>query len=289
VVILSCAAVVLAEAEEGAGVLRMVGPCGLCLQTKELQKSHLLGAAFYKLSREEGAASDPNPVVVTRSRALTSSKQVVSPFLCGTCEQLFSHNGENYVSAQCAQPNGQFKLREQLQAASPLYVNKALQFEVYDVKPILRDKVEQYLYFAASVFWRASAHDWRMGQERSGQIGLGVEYQEQFRLYLLGKAAFPQNARVFVHVSSETQPDMTTVFPCTFRLDKARRHKFYVPGVLFILFLGSDVPRLHDGGALNGTKQQCMWLCPLQNDSLFRGILKLVGGATPTGKLHRRG
>ncbi|MDO8473176.1 MAG: hypothetical protein Q7T05_05085 [Dehalococcoidia bacterium] len=124
-----------------------------------------------------------------------------------------------------------------------------------------------------------------MGHEPAGQICLGIEYQEQFRQYLLGETAFPPNARIYVHVSSEAQLEMTTAFPCTFRIEKAHRHKFYVPGVLFILFLGRDVPQRHDGGALNGGKQQLMWLCPWQNDSLFRGILKLVGRAIPTGKL----
>jgi len=265
-----------------------LAPCGLCLKLKQLRDSHLLPRALYKLSREPTGGADQNPVVVTRSNALTSSKQVSSPFLCDDCEQRFSDNGERYILAQCARPNGQFKLRELLQAASPLFNTQ--KFKVYDVQPLLGSKVDQYLYFAASVFWRASAHRWKMGNEPVGQISLGAKYQEQFRLYLLGKTAFPQNARIVVHVSSEAQPDlMTTVFPCTTRVGGVRRHKFYIPGLLFVLFLGGDVPKRFDNGALNGSYHQLMWLCPWQNDSLFLGSVDLMKTSKPSGKLRRGG
>lgn len=129
-----------------------------------------------------------------------------------------------------------------------------------------------------------------MGNEPAGRITLGTAYQEQFRLYLLGKAAFPQNARIVVHVSSEAQPDlMTTVFPCTTRVDGVRCHKFYIPGLLFILFLGKDVLQRFDNGALNGSYYRRMWLCPWQSDSLFIGIVDLMKVLTPTGKHRRQG
>ena len=266
----------------------MVGSCGLCLQTKELLNSHLLPAALYRQLRDPSAGSDPNPVLTTNKRSLTSSKQVSSPFLCADCELRFSVNGENYVVTQCAQRSGQFKLRELLRAASPLDVDDVKGAEIYDVQPVLDGNVEQYLYFAASIFWRASAHSWKMGNKEVGRIRLGEEYQEQFRLYLLGEATFPQNARIYVHVSRETQVPLTAAsVPTTFRMGKTHRHKFYIPGVLFILFLGSDVPSRFDTLALNGSKRSIMWICPWQNDSLFRGILKRIAEATPTGKLRR--
>ena len=107
-------------------------------------------------------------------------------------------------------------------------------------------------------------------------------------MYLFGQAAFPKNARVYVRVSSETQVPLTvTTVPTTFRMGRAHRHKFCIPGVRFILFLGSDVSKVPDTFALNGSKQQIMWLCPWQNDSLFRGILNRMEAATPTGKLRK--
>lgn len=260
--------------------------CGLCREIKELRDSHLLPRKIYELSREPTARTNPNPVVVTKSKTRTSSKQVSSPFLCEDCEQRFSNNGERYVLAQCAQPDGQFKLRELLQEASPLFDTP--KFKVYDIQPLDKCKVEQYLYFAVSVFWRASAYKWVMGNESVGRISLGDQYQEQFRLYLLGKADFPQNARVVVHVSSEAHSDLlTTVFPCTARVEGVRRHKFHIPGLLFNLFLGKNVPRRFDNGALSGNHHQLIWLCPWKNDSLFVGAMELMRESTPYGKLRR--
>ncbi|MBK9306886.1 MAG: hypothetical protein IPM58_07330 [Nitrospira sp.] len=266
----------------------MVGTCGLCLQQKELQNSHLLPAALYKQSRDPSAWSNPNPVLVTNGRAFTSSQQVSSPFLCADCESRFSVNGENYVVTQCAKLDGSFSLRKLLQTVSPFLEDKEKQIALYDVHRLLGAKVDHYLYFATSVFWRASAHSWRMGDGQVGKIALGEKYQEQFRLYLLGEDTFPQNARIHVHVSSETHLPLTlTTGPTTFRIGSAHRHKFYIPGVLFVLFLGSKVSKTHHMFALNSRKQQTMWLCPWQNDSLFRGILKHLETAIPVGKLGK--
>ena len=265
-----------------------LGMCGLCLQHKELQNSHLLPAALYKQLKDPSAGLNDNPVLVTNERAFTSSQQVSSPFLCADCELRFSVNGENFVVTQCAKRDGSFNLRKLLQTVSPLsYYNKD-GFALYDVQGLLCDKVEQYLYFAASIFWRASAHTWKFGSRQVGKISLGDTYQEQFRLYLLGESTFPQNARVYVHVSSETQVPLTVAtVPTTSRMDTAHRHKFCIPGMLFILFLGSNISATHDNLALNGSKQKIMWLCPWQDDSLFHGILQRMGTAIPTGRLRK--
>lgn len=219
---------------------------------------------------------------------VTSSKQISSPFLCADCELRFSANGENYVVTRCAKRNGSLELRELLQGASPLFADDMNQTAIYDVQQLLGTKVDHFLYFAASVFWRASAHRWKMGGEQIDQISLGAKYQKEFRSYLLGQADFPQNARVHIYVSNETRipPTLITV-PTTARLDSVHRHKFCIPGVLFILFLGSDVSKKADEFALNGSKKQIMRLCSWQNDSHFRGFLQRMQTATPTGRLRK--
>jgi hypothetical protein len=257
--------------------------CGLCKKIKSLRNSHLLPAAVYKLSRTPTIKKDPNPVLVTNKKALTSSKQVSTPFLCEDCEQRFSKYGETYVLAQCARPNSQFNLRELIKTASPLI--DIPEGKVYNVQPLLGSNVGRYLYFAASVFWRASAHSWKIGNEIVGQISLDKQFQDQLRLYLLGETNFPQNARIFVHVSSEAQPDMITVFPCSTKVNGVSRYKFYILGLLFILFIDNDLSQILDEVALNGSHHQCMWLCPWHNDSLFHGSLELMKTSTPYGKI----
>jgi hypothetical protein len=259
--------------------------CGLCLKVDKLQNSHLFPAALYKRLRQSDLGSDSNPVVVTKRSSITTSRQISSKFLCEACEQRFTRNGENYVLAQCALPDGTFDLRDKLRKSSPIESMEPL--SIYDVQALLGDAVEHYVYFAASIFWRASAHVWKISGQQVGSICLGERYQEEFRLYLTGEAEFPANARIFLHVSSEETPDQATVAPCTFRIEKVHRHKFYIPGLLFILFLGSDVSKRFDNLALNGSRKKIMWQCPFRRDSLFEGFHTLIKGSTPLGKLRR--
>jgi hypothetical protein len=262
-----------------------VGRCRLCLNTRELTNSHLMPASVYKLVRDSSGGANPNPVAVSRKHSFLTSKQVSAHFLCGDCEQRFHEDGEDYVVPHCAQLNGRCKLREVLQAASPLY--SLPQGNAYDVQPLLGNKIEQYLYFAASIFWRASAHRWKMGREWLDQIALGPTYQEQFRLYRLGKAAIPQNARIWVCVSNEGQLHRMIAVPYTTKIDELRRHDFYIPGIHFILFLGQRAPQECDAGALNGSLQQMMWLYPWRDDPVFLGSVSLIKASAPSGRLRR--
>src|SRR5262249_23249321 len=163
------------------------------------------------------------------------SKQVMAPLLCAECEQLFSQKGENYVLTQCAQSTGQFRLREQLQATTPLC--RTPQFIGYDAVPLLGDMIDMYIYFAASIFWRAAARRWKIGTEPLHRLSLGGNYQEQFRLYLLGQAPFPPHGRIHLHVASEAPLELLELaFPSSFRVAGVHRHKFYILGLIFVLF-----------------------------------------------------
>lgn len=171
--------------------MKSLETCGLCLQKKELQNSHLLPAALYKQLREPSAGSDPNPVIVTQHKMVTSSKQISSPFLCADCELRFSANGENYVVTQCAERDGSFKLRELLQGASPLFADDMDQIAIYDVQQLLNTKVDHFLYFAASVFWRASSHRWKIGDAQIDQISLGARYSGRVPSVSVGANRLP--------------------------------------------------------------------------------------------------
>ena len=251
----------------------MTGTCGLCRLDRELRKSHLLTAATYKLSRDPDRRN-PNPVILTADRATTTSKQVSDRFLCGECEDRFSRLGERYVLGQCARRDGEFRLRTDLAGAPVLYEDE--RFRVHPVDELLADRVEQYMYFAASVVWRAGARSWSLDGKNLGRIPLGERYEEQLRQYLLGEAAYPVRARLFVHVWSDDRVDSTSVPPTSERINRTWRHKFCVPGILFILFLGGAVPETHDAGAMNSRQGSFMWLCRWSDDSLFRGYVDLI-------------
>lgn len=266
----------------------VVGPCGLCQETRELRKSHLLPAALYKMARDP-SRKNPNPVVVADGRAAATSRQVAERWLCMECEQRFSDRGERYVLSQCARPTGEFKVRQLLEQAIPL--GELPKARMYDASSLLGAHANEYLYFAASVFWRASARAWRENGSRE-RFSLGSAYGEQFRLYLLDRVDFPRNGRLFVDVwsdtiSSDAAIGFTTIGPCTGRVDGERRHKFCIPGITFILFLGGRVPERHDSGALNSTGGSFIWLSPFADDSLFRGFGESVRRSRPSPSLLR--
>jgi hypothetical protein len=258
--------------------------CSLCQQLKELQDSHLFPAALYKRLRTN-ERSDKNPVVIGKQKTLTSSKQASAHLLCADCEQLFNKKGENFVLRQCALPKEGFRLRDSLQDISPIETTE--QYRAYDLQQVPGSKVEDYLYYAASIFWRASVHSWKIGDQKIGQISLGSKYEEEFRQYLVGKTDFPSNARLCLHISCEATPDQTLVFPCTSRITKVHRHTFYIPGIQFILLLGSEVSKQFDSIALNGSERKIAFLCSFREGSLFKGALNLIKQSKPTGKLRR--
>src|SRR5713101_2791769 len=268
--------------ETGGNANGPVGACGLCREQRALQDSHFFPAALYKILRDPDRPN-PNPVTVTPNHAGTTSRQVSAYFLCRDCEQLFSRNGEQYVVSQCAQ-RGRFPLRELLQTLKPIVVGPP-GTAAYDVGVILGKQAEEYLYFAASIFWRAAARSWG---KHMRQFSLGTKYQEQFRLYLLGESEWPQNARLMIHVSSGELLDFI-MDPVSVRIGAIHRHKFYIPGVLFILFVGATVPRDHDNGAVNSSAGRFMGLLPFEKDSLFEGFREVAREALRNPKTLRPG
>lgn len=104
-------------------------------------------------------------------------------------------------------------------------------------------------------------------------IVLGDKYLEECRRCLPGETAFPSRARLFMHVWSEDRIHFTSTVPVTFRVKGTYRHKFCIPGITFILFVGGKAATAFDAGALNGSSGALTWLCPWDRrsqDSLHR-------------------
>jgi hypothetical protein len=259
---------------ELGGEDREDGTCALCRKQRQLRDSHLLPAGIYKLLRDPDLRN-PNPVVVTPKLASTTSWQVTARLLCHQCEEQFSRRGERYVLAQCARGQQGFPLRESLHKLTSVHteVVGTKTYGVYEVGSTLGEHVEEYMYFAASVFWRACARKWVREWQK---FSLGADYQEQFRLYLLGQGGWPKHAQLVVHVSSDEIVDFAIDPISLTRGAGTHRCKFYVPGILFILFAGVGVAQPDVGaGVFNGLTGRFMWLCPFKEDSLYKGLLSV--------------
>src|SRR6266545_1022909 len=104
-----------------------IGVCRLCLQTGQLQNSHLLPKALSKLLTtlaKASAASNANPIAITPAVALQTSRQVCDYLLCAACEDLLSKGGEKWVVGNCWRSDEKFSLRSSLEKTTPLDIDE---------------------------------------------------------------------------------------------------------------------------------------------------------------------
>jgi hypothetical protein len=219
-----------------------VGQCALCLETRELRDSHFLPAGFYRIIRE-GATPMDNPVLVNKTTALMSSAQTRTHLLCAECEERFNKGGEDWVLKNCWRSPTNFPLHSALMAATPFVDEKG--FRSYEGKKVSSVEIDKLAYFGASIFWRASVHDWRVGKETDQRISLGP-YQNALRLHLLGKTGMPDGVVLLVTLSKalDDMHNRVSVMPWFFnRTPEYRSYKFIVTGLTFQMFFGMQIPK----------------------------------------------
>ena len=214
-------------------------PCRLCqLSDLPLRESHDLPAGLYRIA---GSQSDnPNPVLVSASIAISTSKQVTAPLLCERCEKRFDQGGEDWILKNCWRDEQTFPLRDNLLAAGAVQADEIAVFEAAKIAAVDAPKIS---YFAASIFWRGAAHRWTIQQKPADPLPFGP-YTESFRTYLLG-GKWPERAAllVFVGAGMEQFRNVTVALPHRrFREAGFRLYAFTIPGVTFFLFLGGGIP-----------------------------------------------
>jgi hypothetical protein len=213
------------------------GKCKLCLQTKALMNSHLMPAALYRKSRQEGA-QNPNPIILTSRGSVRTSRQTRDYVLCGNCEGLFSRNGEKYVMGQVFDGN-KFPMLDTLHAVPSIKMGP--NFEVYDQAMVPGIDRERLAYFALSVFWRASAHAWKRPDDSPITIDLGP-YSEVLRKFLLGETAFPENVVLHVIVCTDSMTQDIFYMPGLVRKQEERTYSFQARGLNFFMTVGKRIP-----------------------------------------------
>ena len=143
----------------------MQGKCQLCLKQADLQESHLLPAAVYKMCRNEsGEVADPigvrNDPRIKSFRVFQSSRQITGQVLCFSCEQLLNLYGEDWVLPQLSTVEG-FPLHDKLATIQPEIVEKDL--AVYASVKANDIRTDFLTHFALGVFWKAGVHNWNTG------------------------------------------------------------------------------------------------------------------------------
>lgn len=223
----------------GAAPTLVMPQCKLCLNhVVKLERSHFISSGIYKRLRDDHE-KNPNPYHITLMGAVQTSKQLTAPLLCWNCEQRFNKLGEDWVLRHCLQKDGQFPLASILSARPADVSSSHTPTRLYYASSIPGIDVSALAYFGASIFWRGSIHPWNT--DGAIPIKLGP-FQEPLRRYLTGEQPFPQECALWATVREGKEIDRLTYPPAGRRVGKFHSHRFPMPGLVFILMVGKNIP-----------------------------------------------
>jgi hypothetical protein len=264
---------------------KRIGQCALCRRTPvELQRSHLLPAAISRWLRLKGR-KNPNEISITNTKAIQMSHEVADYFLCYPCEQRFHQRGENWVLENAFRGGTKFPIRMMLLKGQPFQRLPSL--DLYRGTGLGAIGIDSVCYFAASIFWRASARTWSLPGGQSCRLRLGP-YEEQLRQYLFDEAPFPDRASLVVSVAKTASPLMSMSMPYSLRLEDFWQHRFLIPGLAFSLHLGKTLPPLMMELCSVHSPQRAICLSDKAEDAARNDAARMIQNARPVGTLARR-
>lgn len=162
------------------------GICKLCLQEKDLQKSHFIGAGLYRSANRRGGA-----VIKTPKLFIGIDKQIQDHVLCRDCEQLFCKEGEDYVTPLVKQAEGNSPLLERLIAEKPISSGPNHGDVLSATKAGI--DIEKIAYYGLSMFWRSAVHEWptKVQGQNTTKSQMSFEELEAIRKYLRKETGWP--------------------------------------------------------------------------------------------------
>jgi hypothetical protein len=258
----------------------MRGKCKLCLSEADLQDSHLLPKAAYRLIQK----SDGDPPVIMKSAvSMHTNEQLRDYVLCRDCEQRLNHDGENWVMEHCYRNSDGFKLKELVESTKPLFENK---LTVYSAATVPKIDFDKLAYFATSVLWRASVHDWKSGKDKVRRLYLG-KYTEELRRYLLGETGFPPNIVIWVSIVPEQKLWSAATPPYGDRMNECWEYRLPFLGIFFTIFLGARIdPVIRQMCSIRST-QKFIFSGEPATEMVIRDFGGLIAKSRPVGALAR--
>lgn len=155
---------------------------------------------------------------------------------------------------------------------------------IFDVTRLPDIDPESLSYFAASVFWRAAAHEWSaiLGHHPE-RLRLGP-YEEQLRRYLSGVDVFPAHATIVVTVSTVSNDELI-IFPYQRkRVSGETQYGFMIPGIFFHLFLGRGIRHEVRTLSIAGPTPH---IISSDHEAFHHDMYKLIRDSVPKGDLAR--
>lgn len=211
-----------------------LGRCPLCLEEKELVKSHLIPRAMYDYCR----TPESEPVLITSEVIMQTSRQTQAYLLCEGCERLLNEAGENWLLPLLARIDQTFPLLDIIERLPPDRVDG--EWKGYAAFRNPEIEIDKLVHFAMGVFWKASVHSW-VGYSRDPRIELGP-YRDKVRVFLRGEAAFPEHMGLVIGVLPRDKALISFYQPYRARVEGYHNFLFYIPGVQFVLSVGKGIP-----------------------------------------------
>jgi len=194
---------------------------------------------LYAMTRVQAGKIIQNPVLITKSLSLASSKQVWAYLLCKQCEDRFNNGGERYTLTQ-VHDGITFPLLNRMTLSLPFQVAPSLGVSLYSATA-MGVQWDQLAYFAMSIFWRGSVHQWTLQGGNTAFNSLGP-HEPAVRAYLLGQAPFPPELTLIVTVATDWQSQGSFWTPAVVVGSAIPSLGLLTRGIHFRLFLGSNLP-----------------------------------------------
>jgi hypothetical protein len=175
----------------------VMGTCRLCLrEDQELQESHWLSRKLYYRGKKRLE-------FINVLESGVDPQELKAHLLCVSCEQRFGRNGEDEVLRHVAPKllDKPSHLHQRMRLALPRDEDpSAPRFCAYDFDL----DTEKFAYFAVSVIWRRTIHEWAAGGTVFQRWELG-DFARDMRRYLMGETPFPSNMAVIVLVCGDAE------------------------------------------------------------------------------------
>jgi hypothetical protein len=212
----------------------MGNKCQLCLEDKELVKSHLIPRAMYDCCR----TADSEPVLLTTQVMMQTSRQLQDRLLCKRCEDVLNEGGEQWLLPKLARIDQTFPLLDIIEKLPPDQVDG--EWKGYAASRNPEIEVAKLIHFAMGVFWKASVHSWT-GKSRDPRIELGP-YREKVRIFLRSETPFPQHMGLVLGILPREKALISFNQPYRASAEGYHNFVFYVAGVQFVLSVGKNLP-----------------------------------------------
>jgi hypothetical protein len=198
-----------------------------------------------------------NITYATQTASGAAPAEVKAYLLCGECEGKLNRNGESEVLRLLAPKitRKALPLLSKLRNARPLCtLPDSLAITVYS-GPLVGIDTSKFAYFALSLAWRASVHEWTFPDgSKSSPCDLGP-YEEPIRRFLLEMAPFPSETAVVMTVCTDDTSRKVWIAPAKGeREDGCWIYRIQMLGLILIVWLGAMIP--------DHMKLLCCWSAP---------------------------